>query len=213
MSLDSLVAQVLEFTATFDPRMAAVLFVLCAIGEFGLAIPYVLESVWLMTGYNLGAGILSPLYLAGLWLAVQCGRQLGATALYHVGRFGSIPLLRLYNNKRLPSFISRVAQSKLLSRIKLASPFSVAFGRLLWMRIPLTLALGARRDLKTLFTGVLISSLIWDAVYILVGLTVGATAAVKPAHMLFYSLAGLTLVYLITFTVRRLIKRPQPANP
>lgn len=212
MSLEDTVAHLLQFTATFDLRMAGVLFALCAVGEFGLSIPYVLESVWLMTGYHLGAGVLSPLHFVGLWLAAQFGRQVGAVALYQVGRYGSAPLLRWYRQGRMPGFISRVVNSKAARRVNIFSPFSVALGRLFWMRIPLSLTLGARKDLRTLLVGVLISSLIWDAIYILVGLTVGATAVVEPVYMFVYSLAGLTLFYLVTFGVRRLVKRSRPSD-
>lgn len=215
MGLGDAIAQLLAFTTTLDPRTAAVLFFICAIGEFGISIPYVLETIWLLVGYHLvphiGSEVLSPPHLVGLWLAAQCGRQVGALALYHTGRFGSTSLLRFYNNSRVSRFFSRVAKSRVLKRIDLSSPFSVAFGRLFWMRIPLSLTLGVMKKLKTLSMGVLISSLIWDAVYISVGLIVGATAQIKPLQMFIYSLAGLTLIYLITFLVRRLIRRPQPA--
>ncbi len=212
MSLGNTVAQILALTTTLDPRMAAFLFVICAIGEFGISIPYVLESIWLLVGYQLGAGALSPLHLAILWLAAQCGRQVGAVGLYHVGRLGSIPLVRFYNKQRVSRFTSKLANSKVLNRINLSSPFSVAFGRLFGMRIPLTLTLGVKKRLGMLSMGVLLSSIVWDAVYISVGLTVGTTAVVKPVYMFFYSVAGLTLVYLIAFLVRRLIRRRQPAT-
>ena len=213
MNLGNAVAQILALTTTLDPRMAALLFVICAIGEFGMSIPYVLESVWLLVGYHLGAGVLSPLHLVGLWLAAQCGRQAGSMALYYVARFGSIPLVRFYHNKRISRFIPRVVvNSGVLNRINLASPFSVAFGRLFGLRIPLTLTLAVKKSLRTLSMGVLLSSMVWDAIYISLGITVGTTAVIKPVYMLFYSLAGLTLIYLITFVVRRLITRSQPAS-
>ena len=78
MSLENVLSQIVGFTATLDPRMAALLFLICAIGEFGISVPYVLESVWLLVGYQLGAGVLSPLEMVGLWLAAQCGRQAGS---------------------------------------------------------------------------------------------------------------------------------------
>jgi membrane-associated protein len=200
------------FTATLDPRMAALLFIICAIGEFGISIPYVLESIWLLVGYQLGTGVLSPLHLVGLWLAAQGGRQLGSTALYYAGRFSSIPLVRFYNKQRLSRFTSKLANSKVLSRINLASPFSVAFGRLFGMRIPLTLTLAVKKRLRTLSTGVLLSSMVWDGIYISIGITVGTTVAIKPVYMLLASVAGLTLIYLGTFIVRRLKKHFQPAS-
>ena len=213
MNLGNAVAQILALTTTLDPRMAALLFVICAIGEFGMSIPYVLESVWLLVGYHLGAGVLSPLHLVGLWLAAQCGRQAGSMALYHVARFGSIPLVRFYHNKRISRFIPRVVvNSGVLNRINLASPFSMAFGRLFGLRIPLTLTLAVKKSLRTLSMGVLLSSMVWDAIYISLGITVGTTAAIKPVQMLFASVTGITLIYLITFVVRRLITRSQPAS-
>ncbi len=212
MNLGNALAQVLALTTALDPRMVALLFVICAIGEFGMSIPYVLESLWLLVGFQLGAGVLSPLHLAGLWLAAQCGRQVGTVALYQVGRFGSIPLTRFYKQRRLPRFISNVANSKMLARINLTSPFSVAFGRLFGMRIPLTLTLGINKKLRTLLIGVFVSSVIWDAIYIAVGLTVGATALIKPIYMFLYSLAGLTLLYLFTFLIRRLVRHFKPVS-
>ena len=61
MNLAYALQQIVAFTATLDPRMAALLFIICAIGEFGISIPYVLESVWLLVGYQLGASMVSPL--------------------------------------------------------------------------------------------------------------------------------------------------------
>jgi membrane-associated protein len=192
--------------------MAALLFIICTIGEFGISIPYVLESIWLLVGYQLGAGVLSPLHLVGLWLAAQCGRQAGSMALYHVAKFGTTPLVRFYNKQRLSRFTSKLANSKVLSRINLASPFSVAFGRLFGMRIPLTLTLAVKKRQRMLSMGVLLSSVVWDTIYISLGIAVGTTTAIKPVHMFLASAAGLTLIYLITFLVRRLIRRLHPAS-
>jgi membrane-associated protein len=210
MSLENALSQIVAFTATLDPRMATLLFVICAIGEFGISIPYVLESLWLLVGYHLGGGVLSPFHLVGLWLAAKCGRQAGSVALYHVARFGSIPLIRFYHNKRISRFIPKVmVNSGMLNRINLASPFSVGLGRLFGLRIPLTLTLGVKKSLTTLSMGVLLSSSVWDAIYISLGIAVGTTAVIKAVYMPFYSLAGLTLIYLITFIVRHLKKHLQ----
>jgi membrane-associated protein len=213
VSLENALSQIVGFTATLDPRMAALLFIICAVGEFGISVPYVLESIWLLAGYQLGAGVLSPLEMVGLWLAAQCGRQAGVVALYHVAKFGSPPLVRFYHNRRLSRFIPKaLTNSGVLQRINLASPFSVAFGRLFGLRVPLTLTLAVRERPRTLSIGVLLSSLVWDAIYISLGITVGTTAAIKPVQMLFVSVAGVTLIYLVTFLVRRLKKRFQPAG-
>ena len=215
MSLGDIGAQILALTATLDPRIAALLFAICAIGELGVSIPYVLEGIWLLTGYQLGAGTLSPLHLTVLWLAAQCGRQVGAMALYRVGRLGTPPLMKLYDRLHLSRFFSRItAKSGAFNRLNLSSPFSVAYGRLFGMRIPVAMALAVKKKPGMLSLGVLFSSIIWDAVYISLGIIFGSTAVIKPAYIFLASLAGLTIIYLVTFGVRRLARRLRPpADP
>jgi membrane-associated protein len=77
---------------------------------------------------------------------------------------------------------------------------------LIWLRIPITLILGAKRQLKTLSLGILLASLVWDGMYICLGAVVGAHAALKPAQMIIYSLIGLTVLYAVSFAVRHLWK-------
>jgi membrane-associated protein len=213
MNLEHFLSQIPQLTANLDPRTAVFLFVICAMGELVASIPYILESIWLLAGYQLGAGVLSPLQLIGLWLAAQSGRQTGTLALYFTIRLGSSPLARLYRKITTSKFWPRVtSNNKLLSRIRLTSPFSLAYGRLLGLRFPLTIMLALKKKLAAAMTGVLLSSLVWDSIYITLGATVGRTAALKPVQMLLASIAGLTLLYLVVFIVRRLFKRPQPAN-
>lgn len=213
MNLESALTQIVAFTATLDPRMAALLFLICTIGECGASVPYVLESIWLLVGYQLGAGVLSPLHLLGLWCAAQCGRQAGAMALYRLGRFGAPPLVRFYHKMRLARLFSRVTEkSGVFGRLNLASPFSVAYGRLFGARLPVALALAVKKKPQTLSLGVLLSSIVWDTVYISLGVILGATAVIKPVYLFLASLGGLTLLYLSTFLVRRLIRHWHAAS-
>jgi membrane-associated protein len=213
MNLEHFLSQIPQLIANFDPRTAAFLFLICAIGEFGLSIPYVLESVWLLAGYQLGTGVLSPIHLAGLWLVAQCGRQVGVLGLYSVARVGSTPLARLYQKCTGSRFWPKVpVNTKVFSRINFTSPFSIGYGRLVGLRIPLTIMLALKKKLAAALLGVLLSSVVWDAVYITLGATVGRTAVLQPVQMLLASVAGLTLLYLVVFIVRRLLRRSQPAR-
>ena len=207
MNLDEFIRQALELTSTLDPRTASALFLLCLIGEAGVSIPYVLESVWLMAGYHLGSHVLPPLSLLGLWLAAQLGRQGGAYIMASLSRIGSIPLKKVYrrffnggtngiNYNRLKWF-----------NFKLLTPLSTAMGRLYGLRIPLSITLGLRKEQRVLSLGILISSLIWDTVYILLGVTVGATAALSPIQMMLASFIGLTLFYLATLLARTIYRK------
>jgi membrane-associated protein len=213
MHLPHFLSQIPQLTANFDPRTAAFLYVLCAIGELGASVPYILESVWLLAGYQLGAGVLSPLHLGGFWLAAQAGRQTGTMALYFITRLSSSPLARLYQKITSSRFWPKTpSNNNVLKRINLTSSFSLAYGRLVGLRFPLTIMLALKKKPVPALTGVLLSSLVWDGIYITLGATVGRTMALKPAEMLLASLAALTLVYLVVFLVRRLFKRVQPAS-
>jgi membrane-associated protein len=206
-------SQNLQLNINLDPRTAALLFVICALGELLVSIPYVLESIWLLAGFQLGAGMLSPFQLIGFWLAAQCGRQAGTLSLYLITRLGSSPLARLYTKLTTSRFWPKPKiNNRMLSRIDLASPFSLAYGRLVGLRFPLTIMLALKKKLGSAMAGVLLSSLVWDLIYITLGATVGRTVALKPFQMLLISLSCLTLLYAIVFLARRLIRRLQPDN-
>jgi membrane-associated protein len=205
MNLAEFFSQGLSLVGTFNPKIVAFLFLLCLIGEaVGLSVPYLLETTWLMVGYQFSARVLPFFDLMLLVLMAQVGRQGGALALYGMSRTGS-GLLTKYKNRFKFKTGTNFALLRLFRKINLLSPFSVALGRLLWLRIPLTLALGARRKLKVLLLGTVLSSLVYDGTYISVGAIVGTTTKLEPIRILLYFLAGLTVIYIATFAIRRLI--------
>ena len=208
MSLENFLQHIVSFTSTLDPSMAVLLFVLCAIGEVGVSVPYVLESIWLLAGFHVGSGVLSPLHLAIMWLAAQCGRQVGALALYRIARFGMPSLVRFYHKIHLDRIFNKLlSKSGAAGRINLSSPFSVAYGRFIGLRIPMMLVMAAKKRPGMLALGVLLSSIVWDALYISLGAIFGSTVHIKPAYMLLVSLATLSVIYLVTFLVRLVIRR------
>ena len=204
--------QILNFVGTFNLELVCLLFLLCACGEILLAsVPYLLETVWLMAGYNLAAGKLSPFHLLLLWLVALCGRQIGVLVLFSISRAGSLPLTRLYQKyveTRFKKFSGNGTWlSKMLKKIEsYISPFTIALGRLLGMATPLTVFLGVKKQYKVLFLGVLLSSLVFDGIFLIVGTVVGANTLVKPTEMIVFSLIGLTVFYLIVFSIRQVSK-------
>lgn len=203
----------LGLVAALDPRALALLVLVCAIGELAIGVPYVLESIWLLVGFYLGASMMSVWQVGVLWAAAQFGRQVGSICLYYVGRSGAGPVAKLYHKLRLSRFIPKaVLNSSVVDRVSRPSPFSIAFGRLLGLRVPLALLSAGRHELRPLLIGVFLSSVVWDGVYIIVGLAVGTKTTLKPLQMLLISLGGLTVLYLMTFLVRRLIRRLKPAT-
>jgi hypothetical protein len=211
MNLDNLFQFFLSFTGTFNIGLLITLFIICFAGEFHIAIPYLLEMIWLLSGYNVATGVLTPSQFMALWLTSQAGRQVGAASLFYLAYAGSKPITNFYN-KHFKGAVSQkvtdnfVTRSKWFRSIDVYSPFSVALGRLFWLRIPLTIFLGIQKKLTANILGILISGAIWDAMYIVPGI-LGKAVGVKPVYMVIYSLGGLTVLYAVTFFGRRLLKR------
>ncbi|MBI2831341.1 MAG: hypothetical protein HYX79_03695 [Chloroflexi bacterium] len=209
MNLESVLQQVLNFTGTFNPELLILLYLICAIGEFGASVPYLLETVWLLSGYHVATGVISPLQLVALWATAQAGRQTGAATLYYLSRFGSMPLIKLYRRCFEPAINDKInngnsVPAKFIRKVNYASPLSIATGRLFWLRIPITLTMAVKKKHATLAAGIVLQSLIWDGTYISLGGIVGASVQVKPLQMVGYSLVGLSVLYAVMFIAQRL---------
>jgi membrane protein DedA with SNARE-associated domain len=216
MNLASLAQQILNLAGTFNPKLLVFLFLICSIGELGVSVPYVLETVWLSSGYNISTGALSPLEFVLLWLVAQSGRQIGATGLYYLGQFGSMPLMKLYRRYFDSAMSERLSKNnswwlRLFCRVDLLSPLSTALGRLIGLRVPMTLTLGVKRQLRNLLLGVLLSSLVFDGICVSLGV-VGGQTLLSPAEMVIYSFTGLTLIYGGSLIFRWLSRRKLTVN-
>lgn len=216
MDFQAITSQILNFTGTANNWLIIALFLLLSVSEFGLSIPYLMETVWILVGYQALHGSMPAFFVVVLWLTAMAGRTAGALVLYHLARFSGSWIMRFYRrifksalsiketeNSSSPQ--SHGLLARIMKIINSLSPFSVAFGRLIWMRIPLTLTLGFRRQIKILVPGVVISSMIWDTTYILVGV-VGGGVQLQPFQVVFLSLGALTFIYGVTFTVRWIMK-------
>jgi membrane protein DedA with SNARE-associated domain len=69
----------------------------------------------------------------------------------------------------------------------------------------MALTMSAKQKLSNLALGVLLSSIVWDGIYLIVGRTVGSVLP-KTQYMLLYSLGGLTVLYVSTLAVRYLLR-------
>lgn len=199
-------SQGLTLLGTFNIKIGLFLFLINLIGEAtALSVPYLLETTWLLAGYQFSHGVLPFWGLALMVLVAIAGRQLGELILFGVVSSGSTLVTKYMNRLKLKTDVSDATIVRLFRKINLLSPFWVALGRLLWLRIPLTLILGTKRQLRVLMLATVLSSLVYDATYITLGAVVGTTIKLEPWRIFLYFLAGLTVIYLLTFAIRRLL--------
>lgn len=206
--MDFIFQNAVSFTASFDTWTVLILLFWCFIGEAGVTIPYALESFWLLIGYNVGAGVLPPGYIIVLWIAAQIGRQAGTFVLYRIARFGTPAVEKFFHKIRLDRLFNRLkARAGSVGNTQLLSPLTVAFARMVGMRLPVMMVCAGKKKPGTLALGVVLSSIVWDALYISLGAIFGSTVEIPAVYMLMISLGCISVMYLITFAIRKLISR------
>jgi membrane-associated protein len=205
----SFLTQLFGSVNAFTPQIALFLFLICFISEgFIISIPLALDLVWLIAGTNFRNGILPPLDLVGLILVAMVGRQLGALVLYFLSH-KSTKFFTKFIARRVPKQLPENGNaSGFINKVDSISAIGVATGRLLWLRIPLTLLLGARGRLKTLMAGIAISSVIYEAVYIGIGAGLGAVFGITADkdYAFLYFIGVLVVLYSLVFGIRFCVK-------
>ncbi len=203
MDLNSIFQEVVNFAGTFNPYLILAIYLMLIVGEFSISIPYLLETIWILTGYHAITGLYSPQQVIALMLVALSGRETGAVIFYILILYGSAGVIRLYRRFFPSTEQNDVAENRVLRRINFLSPFSVAFGRLFYLKVPLTIVLGLKRKPWILFIAVAIHSLIWDSIYVIIGV-VGGNAQLSSGRLLIYSLGSITIIYAVSFLIRRL---------
>jgi hypothetical protein len=226
--LGDIYGQVLDLAVVFSPWLFLAIFLIVLIAEFGLPIPYLLETILLIYGYNVAAGSLNIEHLLWFCAVGFVGRLAGAIILFYVCRFGIAAIFLKYikpglvklinkslalhklscwvisHNSKSP--ISGVNDSKplhLLGRSFSLSPLTVAMARFLWMRLPITITLSARKQRTVLILGVAIFSVVWDGAYIVFGV-LGGKGGLAPIQMFLYPLGAMALISVLIYSFRRL---------
>jgi membrane-associated protein len=204
VNLQQFLAEVLRLVSDFTPNVGLALFLICFVGEaFVITIPVVFEMAWLAIGLQLNQGVLPVPDFLLMLLSAQLGRQAGALILYGISRRGTTFFSR-FIARRLPRTLPHegTTPGKLLSRIDSISPFGVAMGRMFWIRVPLTILLGARKKLKTLVLGIAISGTLYDCIYVALGAAFGSTLGPESDFILLYMMGGLAVLYVLVFGIR-----------
>lgn len=205
MDIQEFLANLTRIIGANSPIIGASLFVLCFIGELiAINIPYFVETTLMLAGYStLNEGY--PYYnLLIIMVMTLAARFSGTLIIYFVTRRGGGKIIEKTSNLIRKHVSDTSVIARLASRVNLLSPFSIAAGRLIGLRYPLTLIMAAQGRLKTLLIGTIFASIVYDSVYMLAGAVVGATTDLEPFQVMIYFLIGITLVYVILYTVQYL---------
>ncbi len=193
----------------FTLKIALVVFFLSFIGEaFVISIPLVFEAIFISAGINTRLGVLPVYEMLLLALTSQLGRQAGALVMYFLTNKSTTFIGKMIK-RRFP-IMKPISDTpfKFLRHLDRLSPLGVAAGRLLWLRVPITLVLGARRQLKTLILGIAISSTIYEAIYIGLGAIGGQVFGNKmgPQMIIWFGIS-MVIVYAAALIIRFVINR------
>ncbi len=197
----------LQFAGHFSPEIGLLLFAIGFLSEaFSIAVPYLMETTWMAVGYQFARGVTSLTDIVLMEATIIAGREAGALLLFVIGRGLIEGLSRLLKRLHIARDVSNTGPGRLFRRINPLNPFWVALGRLLWLRIPLTLALSAARRPRVLVIAIVISSVVYDGVYITLGGVVGTTVKLDPLRTVLLFLGLVTAIYLLVFGIRWLVR-------
>jgi membrane-associated protein len=229
--------QVISLTGAFSLWLVLAVFLMTLFGEFGISIPYLHETIWLLAGFHISGGSLAPQAILIFCLTSFIGRELGAMILYKISGLGSGRFLRFYCKldalssgwrqspcrwkKYLLAPLVGLATRFLISNTRMKSsgnklemdlkcpvismsPFRVALGRFIWLKIPLTITMGMTRQLFALLIGVGLFSLVWDGLYITIGVF-SAGKGLSPALMLAITFGGFMGINILTYLIKRIL--------
>jgi len=209
--MGNIAEEIISFTGTFSIWLIVAVILIFFVNEFGIFIPYLMETIWLLIGYQMFTGSISVPQVIFLWIIALLGRAIGAMLFYRLIRLSSPWITKLYR-KYFKIDISQKIKGgnspvlRILRRINLFSPYTAAFGRLVGLKIPFTLTLSLKKRLSVIFLALLISSTIFDALYIMLGF-IGGNIKLSPIAVVLYSIAALTFIYALSFSIRLIYRK------
>jgi membrane protein DedA with SNARE-associated domain len=152
-----------------NPNGPLVLFLLAAITDIGIPVPFVLDSILILSAYRvMTAPHASWVPVVVIVIALFLGRQLGSGILYLLSRFLGVAFIN-WLKCHLPRIGNRMDALK--NRLNHWAPLAIITGRLTPGLLQVTsVACGAVRLRYDYFAiGVALASLVYDGVLILLG--------------------------------------------
>jgi len=206
MDLEGFVSNLMAVIGTHSPLVGLSLSVLCFISEVtAIGIPFAFEAALILAGYNVSIGNYNYSDIIIIITMTLAGRLLGTFILYSLASRGK----KLVEKTRPFFFLklkmdNNASLQRMVDKVDRLSPFSVAAGRFLWLSYPLTLVMAAHGKLKVLMLGALLNGFIYDGIYILAGVVMGANTKLEPFQVILCCIAALTVVYIVFYIIQRL---------
>jgi membrane protein DedA with SNARE-associated domain len=208
-NLLSFLTQMEAAFSTGNPSGLLILCLLAVIADIGIPIPFVLDSILILTAYNSG-----PLSKQALLIVATLfvGRHIGSAILYLLSRLlGKVFISWL--QRHFPSIGNRLEGFK--SRLNHWAPLAVATARLTPGLLQITsVAAGAIRLRYSFFAaGISLSSLIYDGILILLGFIAANSPRSSDINFTVWLLIAMLIIVcvlwpLLFLVIRRMGKKP-----
>lgn len=199
--LEGFFAQLLstaDITGGVNLGVISTMFLLAMLSEVYIQVPFLIESVWLLVGYQSTMNGTAILNVAIIYLVASAGRQIVMLVMFREIGAINTSLSRLYASRIQKSkHYRRYAENKGLYEMKFLSVPSAALGMLTWLNGPIKFVLILKRRLRVLLLGTLFSGMTFDAIY----LTLGAVFGKTPLQLAYLPI--LLLVGFLFFVVMK----------
>ena len=200
--------------STGNPSGLLILFILAVVTDIGIPIPFILDTILILTAYHSGPLSMPVLLIVAMLFS---GRQLGSGILYFLSRFIGKRFLD-WLKRRFPRIGNRLDSFK--NRSSPWWPLIVAAGRLTPGLLQITSVAAGTICLRYYYfaAGIAISSIIYDGILILLGFIAANGPKSTDINFTIWLLISMILVVsilwpLIVVLWRRSGKKmPNPLN-
>lgn len=205
MDLESLFRPILDalnISAALNLRVVGLLALLIFLGEANIQIPLLIEAIWLLVGYQLRVNnITSVSNLLVAFLAAQAGRQIGISLIYLIVTAINTPLSRfLLKYLEKNKYFKKYRENESFYTGKFLVLSSATLGMLTPLNSVIKILLIAKRKLKILLVGTLLSGMAFDAMYIAIG-AIFHTTTLQVTYLPLFLLVGFFVLIFIRVKV------------
>jgi membrane protein DedA with SNARE-associated domain len=199
--VESFFALLNNLEATFNPGNAGgllVLFFLAAITDIGVPVPFVLDTILILTAYKVWTIPNSPWApVVLIVLMLFFGRQLGSGLLYLISRLLGGKVFSPWLKRHVPSIGNRL--DSFCNRMNHFAPLAVATGRLTPGLLQITSVAAGIIPLRYLqfAFGVAVASIIYDGLLVLLAFIAAHSPRASDANFTIWLLISLIVVVCI----------------